>query len=146
MSMARRVCIVVTLGVAYPVLVGWLHVYGWFIDQFSLAVAQQASPAFLRSTVFLASALSWALVVGMLFGVPLGLVVREHLFRFWALFVVAGAVTQFVWTLSTRFDPQIFVAEWSLPDLWLNLVAILVFASLVLLLRRRRAPSAPIAP
>jgi hypothetical protein len=143
----QRVVVVIALGVAYPFILTWLYAYGDSISLLSLAAAKQfGSPTALRLTYSAISAVCWAIVVGLMFGVPLGLTLRTQLFRYWLLFVVAGAAAQlFVW-LRADLDVGFFVLEWSLPEVWLNLAAVLAVAYLVAFLRQSHAPATEIAP
>jgi hypothetical protein len=148
MSTVQRVVVVAAVGAAYPIILTWLYAYGDYISLMSLAAARQfGSPATLRLSFSVISAVCWAVVVGLMFGVPFGLALRTQLFRYWLLFVVAGAASQLFAQLHAGLDFEFFVLEWSIPEVWLNLVAVLVIAYLVtLLFRPSRASAIAIAP
>ena len=135
------------VGAAYPIILTWLYAYGDSISLMSLAAAKQfSSPAALRLTFSVISAVCWALVVGLLFGIPLALALRTQPFRYWLLFVVAGAASQLFAQLYAGLGLGFFVLEWSIPEVWLNLVAVLAVAYLVTFFRQSRAPAIAIAP
>ena len=148
MAPAQRVCVAIAAGIAYPFLLTWLYAYGGQISLLSLAAAKQLGPpATVHSAFFVVSALCWALIVGLLFGVPFGLAFRKgQIFSFWLLFVAAGALAQFIAQLFASLDVRVLVDEWSLPDVWLNLVAILAIAYLIAALRQSHAPTVKTAP
>lgn len=84
-------------------------------------------------------------MLGALFGIPLGLVARARVITAWIAFLMAYVVICVISATRTPFGVGIVVLEWSFPETWLYVLAVLAFARLASHLAAKRSdrPDSP---
>jgi hypothetical protein len=80
-----------------------------------------------------------SLILGLLCGIPFGLVVRQNIFRYWLIFVVTLLIVGLVQSLLSEWGIALFLDGLSVPDHWLYLAGVLVVAMVVARIRTRFA-------
>ncbi len=85
-------------------------------------------------------AVLWTVVLGLVYGLPLGLLARRQALRYWFVFALSALVGSAVSAWLRGSGTPGFLGEWTLPEPWLWLVGALPFALIGsrLTLRRRR--------
>jgi hypothetical protein len=96
--------------------------------------------------VRLLNAVIWALVLGVLFGVPLGLAVRKNLIAYWFVFVGSVLTVSAAIALHADSGLGILLLEWSLPETWIHIFAVLGVGYLAARFRNRRERAGVVAP
>lgn len=105
-----------------------------------------AAPA-VHLTVRLVNALLWAMIVGGLFGIALGLGVRKNVFVYWLAFVAAYLLVGICQALTAGLGMGLLLLVWTLPDTWLLIVSVLAFGHVsAQFLDRRRGKEGTVAP
>jgi len=92
------------------------------------------------------SAVIWALVLGILFGVPLGLAVRKNVIAYWLVFVASVLTVSAAIALHSGSGLGILLLEWSLPETWIHIFAVLGVGYLAARFRNRRERARIVAP
>ena len=127
-SHLRRVGVALALGFAFQFVLDALYRYGGgHIVQFvfDIGKALGLDEGTLRAFVLTAAPACEASLLGILFGVPLGLVVPRHVLGYWLLFVSAVLTMQILTVAMTGSPVGWLVAVWTFPITWLNMLAIL---------------------
>jgi hypothetical protein len=148
-SYLRNVGVVVVLGVAFQFVLDALYRYvGGYIVQFVFGVgkALDLGEAALHTFTLTAGPTCEAAILGVLFGVPLALLVSRHIVGHWLLFVGTVMAMHFLSLVLTESDIGWLVAVWTFPITWLNMVAILGVAFVTARYRHPVGSLAPNAP
>jgi hypothetical protein len=118
-----------------------LYGYGGYTLRFVFEVASvfDLGEVSMRAFVLTANTVCWGAIVGLLFGLPLGLLVQRPLPGYWILFVIAGIASQILIAAATGNNPGWVFANWTVPSEWVNMLAILGVA----LFTARRRGSTP---
>ena len=134
------------LGLCGPWALGWLVVHAFPIHfhftQFFVLMLRDSYgwnlseiQPYSRALYALISALTYSIV----FGLPLGLFLKQHWFFSWLAFVLGYLVAAFGLAIdSGEFGLGVLLLEFSLFEFWLMLLAALAFAYLGQFLRRVR--------
>jgi hypothetical protein len=146
----RRYLIAVLLGAAllpvlepldlycgFPVL-AWSHSFAQFLIGLGFG-------ADLKQITLGATAIAWAIIIGALFGVPLGLLVQSKVHRYWLVFVMAALCVNIASAFWSPYGLGILHLAWATPEYWLQLFGVLgfgVFASYCLKCLRRNHAAA----
>jgi hypothetical protein len=93
-----------------------------------------------------ANAVIWSGILGVLFGVPLGLAAKAHVVRYWFVFVIAATVAYAVLSLWSELGFGAALMTWGMPEYWLYFVGVLCFASAMPWIQRQLAWCACAAP
>ena len=143
----RSVIASILLGALWYLLLPYLYVPGAWITvglmqvAHDLGVGASAPPA-----IRIINAVLWSLILGLLFGVPLGLLVQRRLLYYWLLFIatrLAIGITAIFWD---RVEPGMLLLVWTTPETWAYSSGVLLFAALSLRVRERHASLEPVAP
>ena len=128
---ARSFLVGIALGLIWPTA---LAVFFTFVG-----VAQLVQAAYHLTLVDITGA-RWILrigdavlcsaIMGALFGIPLGLVARARVITAWSAFLMAYMAICVVSATRTPFGVDIAFLEWSFPETWLYVLAVLAFAQL----------------
>ena len=145
-SRFRGVAVALALGVAFQFVLDALYRYlGGYIVQLAFDVGKTLGlgEGMLRAFVLTAGPACEAAILGVLFGVPLALLVLRNVIGYWLLFVGAVVAMHFLSLLWTKSEIGWLVAVWTFPITWLNMLAILGVA---LVAARYRHPLGNLAP
>ncbi|MCW2601757.1 MAG: hypothetical protein JWM02_3586 [Frankiales bacterium] len=106
-----------------------------WVGEMSLRLGARADmPSIVRTT----NGVFWTILIGALFGIPLGVAVRHHVFRYWLVFVAAAlAVELMMAVLSPPLGVHFFRAALMLSEHCLYLMSVFFFASLACVRRDR---------
>lgn len=75
-----------------------------------------------------ADAVLWSAILGALFGIPLGFLTRTKIFAGWVAFLAALVAVSVFNSLRAQTGIRPVLLEWSVPETWLYVLAVLVFA------------------
>ena len=142
----RRVSVALVLGVAFQCVLDPLYRYGGgHITQlvFDIGKVLGLGEGTLRAFVLTAAPAIEAALLGIVFGVPLGLLMSRNIVGYWLLFVSAVLTMQVLTIVMSGSPVGWLVAVWTFPITWLNMLAILGVA---LLTARYRHPVSNLAP
>ncbi len=145
-SLLRSISVALALGVAFQFVLDALYRYGGgHITQlvFDSGKVLGLGEGTLRTFVLTAAPACEAALLGILFGVPLGLLVSRHVIGHWLLFVSAVLAMQVLTIVMSGSPIGWLVAVWTFPMTWLNMLAILGVA---LVTARYRHPVSNLAP
>lgn len=70
----------------------------------------------------------WSAILGTLFGIPLGILARTKVVAVWVVFLIALLVVSIINSFRTEFGVGLVLLEWSIPETWLYVIAVLAFA------------------
>ena len=142
----RNASLAVVLGVIWPSVVLHLFAFGAYVillvNRVVTAIGFDATWPVVRTF----STVLWALALGVLFGVPLGLGVRRKVMTYWFVFVASAIATSAVLSLRSEFGVAIVLLEWSLPETWMYMFAVLCLAYSAARFRERRERRHVVAP
>jgi hypothetical protein len=145
----RSVGIALALGIAFQFVLDALYRYvGGYIVQLTVGVGKALGlgEAALRAFTLTTGPACEAAILGVLFGVPLALLVSRYIVGYWLLFVGAVVATHFLSIVLSESDIGWLVAVWTFPTTWLNILAILGVAVVTARYRHLVGNLAPNAP
>jgi hypothetical protein len=88
----------------------------------------------------------WSAMLGALFGIPLGVLTRSKVFAAWVAFLAGVLAAGFFTSFRARLGIGPVLREWSIPETWLYVLAVLVFALCTARLIGFRPPRRAMAP
>jgi|1185.fasta_scaffold210019_1 hypothetical protein len=143
----RTAVIAVLLGSIWPFVLAELFAFsGSLTVALAQAVTHLGSAGSVRLVVRSLNAIVWALALGVMFGIPLGLAARSYVIAYWFAFVASILITSAALALHSGAGLGILLLEWSFPETWINVVAVLCFARWAARLRARRERVRVVAP
>ena len=83
-----------------------------------------------RVIVRVMDAVLWSVILGGLFGIPLGLITRSNVVAAWVGFLIAILVVSIINSSRTQFGVGLVLLEWSIPETWVFAIAVLALAQL----------------
>jgi hypothetical protein len=132
----------VLLGVAWPFALLHLFALSWDVHLVHLPVARIVTAfgaaEYSWPVVRTVLAALWALIFGVLFGIPLGLGVRGKVAVYWLVFLASVNATIAFMSLGSPFGIGVLLLEWSMPETGVYMLAVLCFAHWTARLRARR--------
>ena len=140
----RSTLIAVLLGVLWLFLLPQLFVVGLHITVALMQVVYGAGygPLLVRTL----NIAIWSAMLGLVFGVPLSLAARDHVFRHWLVFVASILVASAATAVWTEPGLGILAVEWTTPEMWAYLGAVLLVALLLMRFRYRPTGNRLVAP
>lgn len=93
-----------------------------------------------------ADALLWSAILGALFGIPLGFLTRTRVLAGWVAFLIALVAVSVFNSYRARLGIRPLLLEWSIPETWLYVLAVLAFALCTARLIGFRPPRRAMAP
>jgi len=88
----------------------------------------------------------WSATLGALFGIPLGALARSKVFAAWIAFVAGVLAASLFTSFRAKLGIGPVLREWSIPETWLYVLAVLAFALLTAHLIGFRPPRRAMAP
>lgn len=88
----------------------------------------------------------WVTLFGLVLGVPLGLVARTNLFRYWLVFVASQFLLYLILSFWTDFGLEWLLAAVATPTYWYSALGVLCFSYLAVWGRERFLQVRRVAP
>jgi hypothetical protein len=142
MRTVLQIFIVVGAGVAWPFLCRELFRFGGYVLLPQVELFQSigvTSSQELKSFTGISDPVIWAVLLGLLFGVPLSALVRRSMIQYWLLLVATVVATNFIWAAQTDFGAVGFLPVLMFPAFWVHLLGVLAVWWLAASLFWRRA-------
>ena len=143
----RSAVLAALLGSIWPFILVQLFALSGHV---TVALAQTASDLGITENVRLVvraiHSVLWGLALGALFGIPLGLAVRSNVIPYWLVFVACVVATSAALALRSDIGLGILLLEWSLPETWIHILAVLCFAYWAARFRVRREKARGVTP
>src|SRR5215469_5650223 len=117
-----RLLLAALLGLAWEPLLARLFYFAGYVDVpliqllFRMHLTTKAQFHSLSRTVL---ALVWAVLLVLLFGLPLGLLARRNVLACWLAFALGALVGAFLFNWMRGSGVLGALAGWSLPEIWL---------------------------
>ena len=99
-----------------------------------------------RLIIRLIDGVLWSAILGALFGIPLGIFTRSKVVAVWVVFLIAFLIVSIINSFRTQFGVGLVLLEWSIPETWLYVLAVLAFAQFTAYLMAPKEPGGVIAP
>jgi hypothetical protein len=100
----------------------------------------------IHAIVRISDAIFWVCVFGIGLGVPLGLMVRTHIFRYWLIYVASQLSLYFITAFWSEYGPAILLVVMPLPTYWYNALGVLCFSYVAVWGRARFMKAQRVAP
>ena len=134
---------VVALGLVWPLVINVILVEfaGHVVPSVAKTILQSGiwsdHDAYVRAMRAITGTV-YVVIVGLVFGIPLGVLISRKVAFGSAVFVATVLIASFLWNLSKGYGAIGFYSEWLLPEVWFGLVFVLIMTAVVGRWRSRR--------
>lgn len=114
-NMLKRIGLTVLLGIAWPFVCGVLfQQIGFEASLLQIQLLQNLgvqSVDLLKELIIITDAIVWAVVFGLMFGLPLAVLVSKNVMRYWGLFFITASLLVTEGGVLNGNGPAAFISE-----------------------------------